>query len=131
MAVGALEPQFWAAFTDLLELGDAPGQFDVPRWPELRARIAERFAARTQAEWTALFEGTDACVSPVLTLRQAAEHPHLAARGTYRTEDGVTQPAPAPRFSATPGALRRPPAVPGAHTAEVARDWDVPGLDQD
>ncbi|WP_371482539.1 CaiB/BaiF CoA transferase family protein [Kitasatospora sp. NBC_00315] len=129
LAVGALEPQFYAEFAELLGLGaDAPGQFDVARWPELRARIATRFAARTLAEWTAVFDGTDACVEPVLTLRQSARHPHLVARGTYTEVDGITQPAPAPRFSATPGTLRRPPARPGADTAEVARDWGVPGL---
>jgi alpha-methylacyl-CoA racemase len=129
LAVGALEPQFYAEFGKLLDLGpDAPGQFDIPRWPELRARIAARFATRTLAEWTAVFDGTDACVEPVLSMRQAAGHPHLAARGTYTQVDGVTQPAPAPRFSATPGTLRRPPARPGADTAEVARDWGVPAL---
>ncbi|MFI6446725.1 CaiB/BaiF CoA transferase family protein [Kitasatospora sp. NPDC050543] len=131
LAVGALEPQFYAEFTRLLELDpQAPGQFDTARWPELRARIAARFATRTLAEWTAVFAGTDACVEPVLTLRQSAGHEHLVARGTYAEIDGITQPAPAPRFSATPGTLRRPPARPGAHTAEVARDWSVPGLDR-
>ena len=129
LSVGALEPQFYAEFTELLGLGpDAPGQFDVPRWPELRARIAARFATRTLAEWTAVFAGTDACVEPVLTMRQSSEHPHLVARGTYAEFEGITQPAPAPRFSATPGSLRRPPARPGADTTDVARDWDVPGL---
>ena len=129
LAVGALEPQFYAEFGRLLGLGpDAPAQFDTARWPELRARIATRFASRTLAEWTAVFAGTDACVEPVLTLRQSARHPHLVARGTYAEVGGVTQPAPAPRFSATPGTLRRPPAAPGADTAGVARDWGVPGL---
>ncbi|MER6300486.1 CaiB/BaiF CoA-transferase family protein [Kitasatospora sp. NPDC001539] len=130
LAVGALEPRFYAEFTRLLELGpDAPGQYELARWPELRARIADRFATRTRAEWEAVFAGSDACVEPVLTMRQAAADGHLAARGTYVEADGVTQPAPAPRFSATPGALRRPPARPGADTAEVARDWGVPSLD--
>ncbi|WP_280671936.1 MULTISPECIES: CaiB/BaiF CoA transferase family protein [unclassified Kitasatospora] len=130
LAVGALEPQFYAEFARLLELGDdAPGQYESARWPELRARIATRFATRTTAEWTALFEHTDACVTPILTLRQSAAHPHLVARGTYTEVGGVTQPGPAPRFSATPGALRRPPARPGADTAEVARDWGLPALD--
>jgi alpha-methylacyl-CoA racemase len=130
MAVGPLEPRFYAEFARLLELdADAPEQYDPARWPELREAVAARFATRTQAEWTARFEGHDACVAPVLTLRQAAAHPHLAARGSYTERDGTPQPAPAPRFSATPGALRTPPAVPGAHTAEVARDWDVPALD--
>ncbi|WP_267886107.1 CaiB/BaiF CoA transferase family protein [Kitasatospora azatica] len=128
-AVGALEPQFYTEFARLLELPpDAPAQYDATRWPELRALIATRFASRTAAEWTAVFAGSDACVAPVLTLRQAAADPHLTARGTYLTRGGVTQPAPAPRFSATPGALRRPPAHPGADTSEVARDWGVPAL---
>ncbi|MFJ4797635.1 CaiB/BaiF CoA transferase family protein [Kitasatospora purpeofusca] len=129
LAVGALEPQFYAEFARLLELGpDAPGQWDTDRWPELRARIAARFATRTRAAWEAVFVGSDACVEPVLTMRQAHAHEHLASRGTYVEVDGITQPAPAPRFSATPGALRRPPARPGADTAEVARDWGVPSL---
>ncbi|WP_405003989.1 CoA transferase [Kitasatospora purpeofusca] len=129
LAVGALEPQFYAEFARLLELGpDAPGQWDTARWPELRDRIAARFATRTRAAWEAVFAGSDACVEPVLTMRQAHAHEHLASRGTYVEVDGVTQPAPAPRFSATPGALRRPPARPGADTAEVARDWGVPSL---
>jgi alpha-methylacyl-CoA racemase len=128
-AVGALEPQFYAEFARLLELpADAPGQYEMARWPELRALIATRFAARTSAEWRAVFAGSDACVTEVLTLRQAASDPHLVARGTYPTWHGVTQPAPAPRFSATPGALRLPPSRPGADTAEVARDWGVPAL---
>ncbi|MFB8168990.1 CaiB/BaiF CoA transferase family protein [Kitasatospora purpeofusca] len=129
LAVGALEPQFYAEFARLLELGpDAPAQWDTARWPELRARIAARFATRNRTEWEAVFAGSDACVEPVLTMRQAHAHEHLAGRGTYVEVDGVTQPAPAPRFSATPGALRRPPARPGADTAEVARDWGVPSL---
>ncbi|AXI81722.1 CoA transferase [Peterkaempfera bronchialis] len=129
MAVGALEPQFYAEFAALLELGeDAPDRGDLTRWPELRDLIAARFATRTRAEWTDLFEGTDACVAPVLSLREAAAHPHLRARGTFAEAAGLLQPAPAPRFSATPGTLRRPPARPGAHTAEVARDWHLPAL---
>ncbi|MFD9128253.1 CaiB/BaiF CoA transferase family protein [Kitasatospora sp. NPDC059571] len=129
MAVGALEPQFYTEFAELLGLGaDAPGPYDPERAGELRELIAARFASRTQAEWVKVFEGSDACTAAVLTMRQAAAHPHLAARGTYTEHGGVTQPAPAPRFSATPGELRRPPALPGEHTAEVARDWDVPGL---
>ncbi|MGW4382614.1 CaiB/BaiF CoA transferase family protein [Kitasatospora sp. NPDC004531] len=130
MAVGPLEPQFYAEFARLLELGDdAPAQYDLARWPELRERIAQRFATRTRAAWTERFEGHDACVAPVLTLRQAVAHPHLAERGTYTEQHGAVQPGVAPRFSATPAALRTAPARPGAHTAEVARDWAVPSLD--
>ena len=129
MAVGALEPQFYAEFAALLGLGDAaPDRSDPARWGELRELIAARFATRTRQEWTDVFEGTDACVAPVLSLGEAAGHPHLTARGTYAEVDGIRQPAPAPRLSATPGTLRRPPALPGAHTTEVARDWDLPDL---
>ncbi|GAA1915571.1 CaiB/BaiF CoA transferase family protein [Streptantibioticus ferralitis] len=131
MAVGALERSFYAEFISLLELDeDAPDRDDLSRWDELRNRIAARFKTRTRQQWTEVFEGRDACVSPVLSLREAARHPHLTARGTFTEDvDGLTQPAPAPRFSATPGSLRRPPALPGAHTADVARDWDLPALD--
>ncbi|WP_328379408.1 CoA transferase [Streptomyces sp. NBC_00440] len=129
MAVGALEPQFYDEFVQLLDIAsEAPARKDFARWDGLRETIAARFLTRTRAEWTALFEGSDACVAPVLSLREAPEHPHLAARGTFIEHSGITQPAPAPRFSATPGSVRLGPAQPGADTAEVARDWDVQGL---
>ncbi|WP_228078894.1 CaiB/BaiF CoA transferase family protein [Streptomyces profundus] len=129
MAVGALEERFYAEFARLLELpADAPDRGEIGRWPRLRELIAARFATRSRDEWSKVFEGTDACVAPVLSLGEAAAHPHLTARGTLVEEAGVRQPAPAPRFSATPGALRRPPAEPGAHTAEVAAEWAVPTL---
>ncbi|MFI9315088.1 CaiB/BaiF CoA transferase family protein [Streptomyces althioticus] len=129
MAVGALEPRFYAEFLRLLDLPGLQGAHsDVTRWPELRARVAERFASRTRDAWTAVFEGTDACVAPVLSLREAPHHPHLAARSTFTDHAGITQPAPAPRFSATPATVRTGPARPGADTEDVARDWDVPGL---
>ncbi|WP_171166908.1 CaiB/BaiF CoA-transferase family protein [Streptomyces sp. I05A-00742] len=127
MAVGALEPRFYAEFVRLLGIPEADaGRDDPAGWDRLRELIADRFRQRTRAEWREVFEGTDACVSPVLSLTEAPGHPHLAARGTFADDWGITQPAPAPRFSATPGSLRRPPAVPGAHTEEVARDWGVP-----
>ncbi|MFI9616419.1 CaiB/BaiF CoA transferase family protein [Streptomyces sp. NPDC052023] len=129
MAVGALEQQFYDEFVTLLGIdGQAPARKDITRWGELREAVAARFKTRTREEWTALFEGTDACVAPVLSLREAPHHPHLAARGTFTDHGGITQPAPAPRFSATPTAVRTGPARPGADTADVARDWDVPGL---
>jgi len=130
MAVGALEPQFYAEFTRLLFLpggvpADLPPQHDTSRWPELRARFAARFAQRSAAEWDEIFAGTDACVAPVRTMTEAPGDPQLAARGTYVTVNGVVQPAPAPRFAAaavagpvaalTPGPIARP----GAHTREV------------
>ncbi|CAL9641583.1 Succinyl-CoA--L-malate CoA-transferase beta subunit [Streptomyces sp. enrichment culture] len=129
MAVGALEPRFYAEFLRLLGLEDqAAAHLDVTRWPELRERIAARFKSRTRDEWTAVFEGSDACVAPVLSLREAPHHPHLAARSTFTDHGGTTQPAPAPRFSATPTTVRTGPARPGADTDGVARDWDVPRL---
>ncbi|MFE1789970.1 CaiB/BaiF CoA transferase family protein [Streptomyces sp. NPDC059525] len=129
MAVGALEQQFYDTFVRLLGIADeAPARKDLARWGELREAVAARFKARTRAEWTELFEGTDACVAPVLSLGEAPHHPHLAARSTFTDFGGITQPAPAPRFSATPAAVVSGPARPGADTESVARDWDVPGL---
>ncbi|MYW14740.1 CoA transferase [Streptomyces sp. SID486] len=127
MAVGALEAKFYAEFLRLLGLdGLASARTDRTRWGELRERVAAAFKARTRAEWTAVFDGSDACVAPVLSLREAPDHPHLAARGTFTEHEGITQPAPAPRFSATPATLRTGPARPGADTAAVVRDWGLP-----
>ncbi|MFI6034596.1 CaiB/BaiF CoA transferase family protein [Streptomyces sp. NPDC051315] len=132
MAVGALEPQFYDEFVRLLGLRDvAEARGDWTRWGDLREAVAARFASRTRDEWTAVFEGSDACVAPVLSLREAPHHPHLAARSTFTDHGGITQPAPAPRFSATPTAVRSGPALPGADTAAVARDWDTPRLVDD
>jgi alpha-methylacyl-CoA racemase len=129
MAVGALEQQFYDEFMRLMGLADtADARADITRWGELRDAVAARFKERTRAEWAAVFEDSDACVAPVLTLREAPEHPHLAARATYVEHGGITQPAPAPRFSRTPTDVRTGPARPGADTADVARDWDVPAL---
>ncbi|WP_405551695.1 CaiB/BaiF CoA transferase family protein [Streptomyces sp. NBC_01171] len=127
MAVGALEPRFYAEFLRLLDLDNlADAHHDPARWPELRERVAARFKSGTRAEWTDLFEGTDACVAPVLSLREAPNHPHLAARATFTEHDGLVQPAPAPRFSATPTRVRTGPALPGTGAEDVARDWDLP-----
>jgi alpha-methylacyl-CoA racemase len=125
VAVGALEPQFYAAFVEGLGLtGALPGeQYDVAHWPEHRRLFTEAFATRPRDEWAAAFAGTDACVTPVLGLREAPRHPHLAARGTFVEQDGGPQPGPAPRFSRTPGAVRGGPRHPGADTREVLRDW--------
>ncbi|QPP05640.1 CoA transferase [Streptomyces bathyalis] len=129
MAVGALEPQFYGEFTRLLGVeGEVPGRDDPAAWGELRAAVADRFRTRTRDEWDEVFRESDACVAPVLSLREAPSHPHLAARGTFVEHGGITQPAPAPRFSVTPTAVSRPPALPGADAAEVARDWQLPAL---
>jgi alpha-methylacyl-CoA racemase len=125
IAVGAIEPQFFASLLDVLGLapGSLPDQDDRSRWPELRAALTWAFAGRPRAEWLERAEGRDACLAPVLTMGQAVAHPHIRARGTIVERDGVPQPAPAPRFSATPTALERPPAVAGQHTDEVLREW--------
>ncbi|WP_051461535.1 CaiB/BaiF CoA transferase family protein [Tomitella biformata] len=109
MAVGAFESQFYARLLAALELEPAalPGQYDKPRWPELRAAIARRFALRTRSQWTDLFADVDACVTPVLSFAEAATEPQFVARDAIGTIDGVLQPLPAPRFS------RTPPARPG------------------
>ena len=126
MAVGAIEPQFYDELIRLLEV-EAPDRYDLATWPALHRLLTETFTQRTQAEWTGIFDGTDACVSPVL--RPAADHPHLVARGTFVDKDGVRQPAPAPRFSRTTTQLDRPPARPGQHTREALADWGVTGID--
>ncbi|MFJ4888872.1 CaiB/BaiF CoA transferase family protein [Streptomyces sp. NPDC088788] len=132
MAVGPLEGRFYDTFVDLLGVPELrPARKDLARWPQLRETVAARFKTRTRDEWTAVFDGSDACVAPVLSLREAPTHPHLAARGTFVDHGGITQPAPAPRFSTTPTSVRGGPALPGADTADVARDWDVPRLTED
>ncbi|MCU1670080.1 MAG: L-carnitine dehydratase/bile acid-inducible protein [Blastococcus sp.] len=125
VAVGALEPQFYAALLEGLGLtGELPGrQHDVEHWPEHRRRIAEVLATRTRDEWTAVFEGSDACLTPVLGLTEAPAHPHLAARGTFVEQDGRMQPGPAPRFSRTPGAVRGRPRLPGQDTLAALGEW--------
>jgi alpha-methylacyl-CoA racemase len=128
MAVGALEPKFFAELTRLLEITDVP-QFDPTTWPDLRERFAAAFRTRTRAEWDEVFAGTDACVAPVLSLREAAGHPHLVARGTFVEHDGTTQPAPAPRFSRTPARIDGPAAQPGEHTRAALADWGFTDVD--
>src|SRR5262249_35177225 len=85
---------------------------------------------RTRREWTDVFEGTDACVAPILSLSEAVEHPHIAARGTLVERDGFVQPSPAPRFSETTAELRTPPAIPGHHTREALADWGFEDIDE-
>ncbi|MGH3157002.1 MAG: CaiB/BaiF CoA transferase family protein, partial [Streptosporangiaceae bacterium] len=118
VAVGALEPKFYAELLAGLGLADAglPGQYDRAGWPVLRQRFTEAFARQTRDEWTATFSDSDACVAPVLTPSEAPYHPHTAARGTFLAGDGPVQPAPAPRFSRTPNAAPQPPPRPGADT---------------
>jgi crotonobetainyl-CoA:carnitine CoA-transferase CaiB-like acyl-CoA transferase len=121
MAVGALEPKFYAEFLARLGLDEAglPAQYDRSGWPELRARFTEAFAGGTQAQWVEVFAGSDACVAPVVSPQDAPAHPHNAARGTFIDVGGVIQPAPAPRFARTPCGPPAPPVRPGSDTREV------------
>jgi alpha-methylacyl-CoA racemase len=121
IAVGAIEPQFFAALLEVLDLDPAalPDQNDRAGWPAQRAALAAAFATRERAAWLARAEGRDACLAPVLTMSEAGSHPQMSARHTIVEVAGVAQPAPAPRFSETPGSLGRPPSVPGEHTTEV------------
>ncbi|HEX4472453.1 MAG TPA: CaiB/BaiF CoA-transferase family protein [Nocardioides sp.] len=132
LAVGALEPQFYDALVTGLGIADsAPDRDDPAHHPELRRIIAERVRSRTQAEWVEVFADTDACVAPVLPVTEAFDHPHLVARETFVVRDGVTQPAPAPRFSRTPPSLTTPPpARPGQDTRAALRAWGVAEVDR-
>ncbi len=125
IALGSLESQFYSELLSRIGLDEQelPPQMDHAGWPELRERFTEVFKSKTRAEWCEALEHTDACFAPVLTMDEAVEHPHIKARGTIVEEQGVPQPAPAPRFSRTPGAIQRPPAWPGQHTDEVLTDW--------
>jgi alpha-methylacyl-CoA racemase len=126
VAVGALEPQFYAALLAGLGLDatELPAQYDPAGWPVLRERFTAAFASRTRDEWTGVFGDTDACVTPVLSLAEAPEHPHVAARGTLVELDGVLQAAPAPRFSrSVPGTPTTPPS-PGGDTDAVLAEWE-------
>jgi alpha-methylacyl-CoA racemase len=131
VSVGALEPQFYDVFVDLLGVKDtAPDRYDPERTDELRKLIAERFATRTQAEWAEVFEGTDACVAAIIPISEAKDHPHLQAREVYVERDGLLQPAPAPRFSRTRASLTTPPtAQAGADTREALTAWGIADVD--
>ncbi|TIC82860.1 CaiB/BaiF CoA-transferase family protein [Nocardioides sp. GY 10127] len=133
VAVGALEPPFFAALLDVLDVADeCPDQADLARWPEMVALFARVIASRTRDEWAAAAADTDACLVPVLSREEAARHPHLAARGTFLPGPGGPQPAPAPRFSLTPAGLGSPPpATVGQDTGAALAAWgeeDVAGL---
>ena len=117
----------WRAELDGAEL---PDRNDLAQWPTLREKLAEIFAGKTQAEWAEIFDGTDACVAPVVPMNEAHTHPHNVARGTYVERDGIIQAAPAPRFSRTEAELGRPPSAPGADTTEVLTSWGISNVDQ-
>lgn len=125
VAVGAIEPKFYAELLERLGLDAAalPAQDDRSGWPALRARFDATFRERTRDEWCAVFDGSDACFAPVLTFTEAREHPHYAARSGSVELAGTVQPAPAPRFDRTPGRALRPPPERGEGGSEALRNW--------
>lgn len=131
MSVGALEPQFYDLFLKLLGIEEtAPDRWDLEKTDELRTLIASTFATKTRDEWCAIFDGTDACVAPILKISEAPEHPHIKGREVFVEHEGIVQPQPAPRFSRTSATLSHPPAPgAGAHTREALEAWGVADVD--
>jgi alpha-methylacyl-CoA racemase len=125
LAVGALEPQFYAALLNGLGIdpGELAEQLDRTGWPVLRARLTEAFLAHPRDHWVKVFADVDACVTPILTFDEATHDPHLNARGTLVELDGIIQPAPAPRFSRSIPALPAPLSVSAANTGSILADW--------
>jgi alpha-methylacyl-CoA racemase len=128
VSIGPVESRFYRELLVRLGIDPAtvPAQHDRAGWPRLRATLERAFAERTRDEWCAVLEGSDCCFAPVLDPTEAPEHPHLKARGTFVEAFGILQPAPAPRFSRTPGSIGAAPARPGQHTVEVLLDWGFP-----
>jgi alpha-methylacyl-CoA racemase len=129
VAIGAIEAKFYEDLVARLGLADLPPQNERARWPEMRAVFERAFRTKTRDEWCAVFEGSDACFAPVLSFSEARRHPHNVARGSFVTQAKVEQPAPAPRFSATPAAVRRDPPERGAGGSEALADWGFSGTD--
>ena len=128
MAVGALEPQFYQQFVAGLglDLAELPHQFDKASWPNLESLFTQTFLQKSQREWMKTFEGTDACVSPVLDLEDAQHHPHTRARSAFMEVAGVRQPRPAPRFSGEAAHIPSPPPSPGQNSEEILDELGVP-----
>jgi len=125
ISIGSIEPLFFQQLVTLLGLDPAvvERRDDPDAWPQLREQFTEVFRSKSRSEWCDLLEGTDVCFGPVLTMSEAAEHPHNVHRATFVEAHGYLQPAPAPRFSRTPGALETPPSHPGEHSVEVLKGW--------
>jgi alpha-methylacyl-CoA racemase len=127
VAIGPIEPQFYALFLAKLGITDAAmlRQYDQASWPELKLRLRETFLTKTRQQWCELLEGTDACVAPVLDLEEAPLHPHNVARETFVNVAGVMQPAPAPRFSRTPAGPPIAPQPVSHEASEVLAAWGI------
>ena len=133
VSIGSIEPQFYAQLLQLTGLAsdaEFANQQDRTMWPKLKQRLTEVFATKTQTEWCKIMEGTDVCFAPVLTMSEAAKHPHNVARKTFIEIAGTTQPAPAPRFSRTVASLPTAPVGAGANTREVLQSWGIQNVDE-
>ena len=125
VSIGSIEPQFYALLLEKCEIEDEDflAQHDQSAWPQLKEKLVKLFLTKTRSEWSNLMEGTDVCFAPVLDLGEAPCHPHNVARDTYVEFDGVTQPAPAPRFSRTQSEIKSSAAMVGEHTEQILTDW--------
>jgi alpha-methylacyl-CoA racemase len=133
VAIGAMEPQFYAALLDVLGLSAEalPPQNERQAWPQMRQRFADIFRTRSRAEWVEAAQGRDACLAPVLSIDEAPHHPQMRERKAFTAFDEVLHPSPAPRFSRTPGALRRAAPAAGQHSSDVLADWGLSSSDID
>src|SRR5229473_1615663 len=131
ICIGSIEAKFYEELLRLSGLKDEelPRQLDRKSWPAMKERIAKLFRTKTRDEWCRIMEGSDVCFAPVLSMEEAPRPPHNRQRATFVEENGVIQPAPAPRFNRTPSAIQRPPAHPGEHTEEALRDWGFSASD--
>jgi alpha-methylacyl-CoA racemase len=131
ISIGSIEPQFYALLLEKTGINDPEfqRQHDRAAWPSLRAKLADVIATKTREEWTEIMGATDVCFAPILDLDEAPRHPHNVARETFVDVAGVIQPAPAPRFSATPGAIQGPPPAIGAHDEAALTDWGFSATD--
>jgi alpha-methylacyl-CoA racemase len=133
VSIGAIEAKFYAELLSRLALGSKQlaGQYDRARWPEMRETFARAFKAKTRDEWCAIFEGSDACFAPVLSFSESRNHAHNAARASFVNVAGVPQPAPAPRFSRTPGAVRSAPPERGEGGGAALAEWGFSAQDSE
>ena len=125
VTIASVEPQFYAALLEKLgeDAGPFQNQWDMAGWPAMKVKMEEIFKRKTRDEWNAFFDGADICYAPVLSMSEVRHHPHHQARGTFVDDGDVWQPAPAPRFSRTPGEIQRDPANLGEHSTEILQEF--------